>query len=264
MLKFFTVLLLFIFALPLSSFANSVETIALLERQGENNTSLLVGATEAQIKKYLPDGKVRSQILAYLVRTGGREILFDTGLRDGHIVSELEKNGVKPDSINTILITHLHPDHFGGLVDSEGKAAFRNAKIYVSRIEYNYWVNDLKNDAVIYALNLYRDNINLFEFETEIFEGIKALDASGHTPGHTVFDVMGEILIAGDFMHFSEIQMPLPDISVRYDVDPMKAAETRKKILSYAGEKNIPVAGMHLTWPGIWHVRKSGAGWEKY
>ena len=178
----------------------------------------------------------------------------------------LEENGIKKSDVKIILLTHLHPDHFGGLVDAEGRAVYPNAEVYVSRIEYNYWVNEIKNKNVIEAMNLYEKKLKFFEFNDEIFDGIKALDASGHTPGHTVFDIKAdgeELLIAGDIVHFMQIQLPVPDISVKYDVDPDKARESRKKILDYAAEKNIKIAGMHIQAPGIIKIKKNKNGYEK-
>lgn len=250
-----------------TAFASSIEVISLIDRQGVNDTSLLIGASEAQISEYIPDGKLHSQILAFYVKVYGHEILFDTGLKGGNITSELIKHGVKPEDVKIILLTHLHPDHFGGLVDADNAPAFPNAEIYIARPEVNYWVDELDNDPVKNVLNLYTKHLHLFEFNDEILDGIRALDASGHTPGHTVFDINSdneELLIVGDLMHFVEIQLPVPSISVRYDTDPDKARETRRRILDYAAGKNIPIAGMHITPPGIINVRTSGEGYEKF
>ena len=243
------------------AFASGLEAVSLLDVQGEGDPALLIGATDEQKAQYLTNGKLHSQILAFWVNG----ILFDAGLKDGHIVAELAKNGVQASDVKTILITHLHGDHFGGLVSSEGKAAFPNAEVYVSRPEYDYWVNELKNEAVISALGLYDGRVHLFAIGDEVVAGVRAMDTSGHTPGHVSYLVEkdGETLIvAGDIMHFPEIQLPLPDVAVRYDVDPVKAVQSRKFILDYAAWKNIPVAGMHITPPGIISVKKSGNGYE--
>lgn len=257
----------FLLAILISAFtvnaacASSINAISLLDVQGENDSGLLIGATDEQKAKYLADGKVKSQILAFWVN----DVLYDAGLRDGHIVNELAKNGIMPSDVKTILITHLHPDHFGGLVDSEGKAQFPEAKIFVSRPEYDYWVNELKNENVIAALGLY--HVNLFAFGDEVISGVRAIDTSGHTPGHVSYliEADGEkIIIAGDIMHFPEIQLPVPDVAVKYDVDPVKAVQSRKFLLDYAAWKKIPVAGMHITPPGIINVKKSGEGYEKF
>ena len=247
--------------LAASSAYASINAVSLLDVQGEGDTALLIGATDAQKSQYFADGKMHSQILAFWVNG----VLYDAGLRDGHIVKELAKNGVKPEDVKTILITHLHPDHFGGLADSDSNAAFPNAAVFVSKPEYDYWVNELKNENVINTLKLY--HVNLFAFGDEVIPGVRAMDTSGHTPGHISYLIEADgkkLIVAGDIMHFPEIQLPVPDVAVKYDVDPAKAVQSRKFILDYAAWKGIPVAGMHITPPGIISVKKSGDGYEKF
>ena len=266
MSKIFMLLLSLVLLLVSSMSASgaAVEVISLLDVQGEGNTQLLLGVSKSQLKEFLPNGKMKSQILAYFVKTHDNNILFDTGLRDGHIVKRLAENGIKPEDVKTIMITHLHGDHFGGLVNEHNEAAFPNAIVYVNVVERAYWVDDVKNEAVIDALNLYDGRVKLFNFGDEVLTGVKAIDASGHTPGHTAFEVCNEVLIVGDIIHFPEIQLPLPEISVKYDVDPDQARESRKKILDYAAEKNFTIAGMHITPPGIYKIKKAGTGYEKF
>ena len=238
--------------------AAGISAVSLLDVQGENDSALLIGATDEQKAQYLTDGKVKSQILAFWVNG----VLYDAGLRDGHIVSELAKNGVKASDVSTILITHLHPDHFGGLVDAEGKAAFPKAEVYVGKVERDYWVDELKNENVIQALGLYP--VRTFGFGDEVIPGVKAMETSGHTPGHVSYliEADGEkFIVAGDIMHFPEIQLPVPDVAVRYDVDPEGAVRSRKFLLDYAAWRGIPIAGMHITPPGIIRVKKSGDGY---
>ncbi len=163
-------------------------------------------------------------------------------------------------------MTHLHGDHYGGLIDKDGKAAFPKAEIYVSRVERDWWLNEKNDKNVKKALELYDKRLHTFEFEETPLAGIKAINTSGHTPGHTAFHVKsggGELLIVGDILHFAEIQLPLPNIAVAYDVDKTKAPEARKFILDMAAEKNIPIAGMHCPAPGLWQIKKSGGGYER-
>ena len=120
---------------------------------------------------------------------------------------------------------------------------------------------------MIRALDQYAGRVHVFEFGDKVMPGVKALDTSGHTPGHTSFMLKSgkdKLLVIGDLIHFSRIQLPLPDVAVRYDVDPAKAVQARKRIFDYACEKNIPMAGMHVPFPGMLKLKKAGTGYEEY
>ena len=242
------------------SYAGGIEAVTLIDTQGQSDTTLLVNASDSLKAEYYPNGKMPSQILAFWIN----EVLYDAGLRDGQIAMRLIEIGVSPESVSKILITHLHQDHFGGLLDEAGNAAFPNAEVYVSKPEYDYWVNEVKNESVISALKLY--TVKQFSFGDEVVPGIRAIETTGHTPGHASYLVEADgekLIIAGDIMHFPEIQLPHPEIAVRYDADPEKAVQSRKFILDYAAWRDIPIAGMHITPPGIIRVMKSGEGYVK-
>ena len=256
------------FAEITSAKLGDIEIFSLVDAQGEAPVSLLIGATDEQIEKYVPKGKLQSQILAFLVKLQGKNILFDTGLgeaKGGKMMNALRDLEVKPEDINSIYLTHLHPDHIGGLTEN-GKAIFPKADIYVSRIEKDWWFNDRKDENVIKTFEPYEGRINIFEFGDELSGCIKAIDASGHTPGHTAFHVKtqnGEILVVGDILHFAEIMLDLPDVAVKYDVDPVKAPKAREFILDMAAENNIPIAGMHFSVPGLWRIQKEENKYKK-
>ena len=255
MIKFLAALL-FCICTSVSAWAGNMETVTLFDKQSHPDTSLLVGADAEQKAKYFPDRKMEGNVLAFLVKIKGREILFDTGLPDGRIAAELKKKGRAAGDVKTILLTHLHRDHYGGLVDASGKAAFPNAAVYVSRAERAYWVDEKKDPNVINALAQYAGRVHEFEPGDKVMPGVKALDTSGHTPER--------LLILGDLIHFPRIQLPLPEVAVRYDVDPTKAVQARKRIFDYACENRIPVAGMHIPYPGRLKLKKTGTGYETY
>ena len=263
MTKIFAALVISVLATSFA-YAGEIEVLSLVDVQGKGDTGLLAGASDSLKEDYYPAGKMPSQILAFWVKVGELKILFDAGLRDGHITARLAENGIAPGDVKVVLISHLHQDHFGGLVNPSGGASFPNAEVYVSKPEYDYWVNKEKNKSVISALSLYK--VNQFSFGDEVLPGVRAVDTSGHTPGHVSYFLEAgceKFIIAGDIIHFPEIQLPHPEVSVRYDADPVKAVQSRKFLLDYAAWKKIPIAGMHITPPGIISVTKSGEGYEK-
>ncbi|MBQ6737441.1 MAG: MBL fold metallo-hydrolase [Synergistaceae bacterium] len=246
-----------------------MEIFTLVDARAEIPTSMLIGATEEQIEKYVPSRKLHGQILAFLVKFPGKIILFDTGVgaaNGGKLLEALKLLQISPDELDTVVLTHLHFDHISGLIDAEGKANFPKAEIFVSRIEKNYWCNEVKDEYVKKVLAPYEKRIHLFEFGDKLFDCISTIDASGHTPGHTVFDIKrddGEILVVGDILHADEIMLDEPEIAIIFDVDPVKAPKTRKVILDMAIEKDLPIAGPHFSGTGLWKIQKSGKGYTK-
>lgn len=207
---------------------------------------------------------------SYLLRSEGRTYLFDTGMGGG-MVTNLEGVGEVHGNIEKIFLTHMHMDHIGELIKYD-RIAFPRAHLYIPRAEYEYWMNDdnmaanpktpfLKARAV---LDVYKDRITLFDPAsiedggTELEEGITAFAAPGHTPGHTIYLVESgrkKLLIWGDITHLTELQVKYPELSVRYDTDPAQAAATRAEVLKYASDNKIPVAGMHIIYPGFGKIK---------
>lgn len=203
----------------------------------------------------LPNG-IPASVSTYLLKADGEYVLFDAGLGafGGQMLTHLNELGISPDSITKVYLTHLHVDHINGLVnktDAGFKKVFKNAAVYVGSIEKNAWLNDLpKNELQKAILGVYNDSLKLFAFGDTLPHNVIAMDAVGHTPGHTVFQ-KGELLVIGDLMHGYALQKDHPEINSNYDMDKEKSIESRKKILAYAKEHNLTMAGMHLPPPGF-------------
>jgi len=152
-------------------------------------------------------------------------------------------------------LTHFHADHIAGLVKSgsAGKMekVFKNAAVYAGKVEYDAWMNDIpKNDLQKNIMALYKDSLHLFAFGDSLPHGVLAMDAIGHTPGHTAFQI-SNLLVIGDLMHGYALQKNHPEISSNYDMDKVKSAASRKRIMQYARENKLLMAGMHLPPPGF-------------
>ncbi|MET4633090.1 MBL fold metallo-hydrolase [Kaistia defluvii] len=215
-------------------------------------------------------------INCYLVRGGGHTVLIDAGgggfkQWGGRLKTNLLLAGIQPCEIDAILLTHAHPDHVGGLMDASGAAVFPNAELVAHHREVAFWQDDGKlsraperargNFLVArQVFDGYRDRLRTFE-GGEVLPGVTAMPLPGHTAGHTGYRFDSgdkSLLVWGDIVHFPQIQVPRPDVSIAFDQDAHLAAETRTKLLDCAAAEQLLIAGMHLGEPGFAGIKRAG------
>lgn len=247
-----------------------IEIIAVRDQLSMRSRDLLIGDAK-RIEALMPEAKTLGSVNAYVIRTNQSITLIDVGwgAPKGQTLENLKQIGITPDQIDTILFTHLHVDHVSGLLN-EGKIVFPNAKLYLPAVERAYWFNDdeMNKSANKAGFTIarqgilaYGDKVQTFEPGTEVVPGITAIDESGHTPGHVGYLVATsdkKILIWGDLTHFTEVQLAAPEFAVVYDVEPNQAIASRQAILAWVARENIPVAGMHIIYPGVGRVHAQG------
>ena len=234
--------------------ANGASVTWIQDNQGEklNPRSLFSDASDSLFASLnLPDG-IPASVSTFLLQIDGKNILFDAGLGafGGQTLDRLAALDVTPDKIDLIYLTHFHVDHIAGMVtkDSAGKdvKVFNNATVYAGKVEYDAWMNDIpKNDLQKAVMGIYKDKLHLFAFGDSLPHGVLALDAVGHTPGHTAFQV-SNLLVIGDLMHGYALQKDHPEINSNYDMDKEKSIESRKRLMQYARDNKLTMAGMHL------------------
>lgn len=213
----------------------------------------LFGAPDSLIAALGMEEGVPASVSTFLLETDGHHILFDTGLGapDSRLISGLGTLGLSPDDIDLIYLTHLHGDHTGGML-SDSSAVFGNAEVYISYPEYMAWTQtEGGQSSQLEALaKAYEGRIRLFEFGDMLPGNIEAIDASGHTPGHTAFKA-GKLLIVGDLMHGVALQMEHNEYCANFDSDKAKSVETRTRLLAEARDEGLLLAGMHFPVPGF-------------
>lgn len=201
---------------------------------------------------------IPSSMSAFLVKRDSIQILFDTGKGnpDSRLIPNLKSLGVDPDDTRYIYLTHFHGDHIGGMMHGD-TVVFPHAEIYASKVEYEAWMAmpDQNKNMVRKTMSAYKEHLHLFEFNDTLPGHVVALNAVGHTPGHTVFEV-GDFLIVGDLVHGAALQIADPDICASYDMNPKSAVVTRHHFLEYARTHHLVMAGMHLPAPAFWPWNK--------
>lgn len=220
---------------------------------------------------------------AYLIVLGNRLILIDTGTGEllgptlNKLPSSLRAAGYLPSQITDIVLTHIHADHSGGLMDGE-RIRFPNATVHVAMREISFWLSPTEMKKAPeqhkpYFLQAMRTvqpyvksgQVKPFEGETELFPGLRAIPAPGHTPGHTFYSLesRGEKLVfMGDVIHAPEVQFARPGVSVTYDVDQTQAIATRRAAFRVAARDHYLVALAHVSFPGLGHIHADSGNYR--
>jgi glyoxylase-like metal-dependent hydrolase (beta-lactamase superfamily II) len=214
----------------------------------------------------------------FLIETADLLMLVDAGYAEtiatvGRLVPNLAVLGVGPSDIDAVLMTHLHADHDAGLITKEGAAVFPRAELVVHEEELAFWRDDSniarlsegqKSDFALATtvLAAYADRIRPVR-AGDVGNGISAVPTPGHTPGHTAWRISSggeQLLIWGDVIHLPGVQFAIPEASVIYDLDSRAAATARRRVLDMVAADRIPVAGIHLDFPGYGRVAAKANG----
>jgi glyoxylase-like metal-dependent hydrolase (beta-lactamase superfamily II) len=217
-----------------------------------------------------------------LVETGGQRVLLDAGLGviepGGVLLQSLAAEGIAPEEIDVVLITHMHTDHFGGALDADGGLVFPNARHLINAAEYEFWsaepalgeltipdeFKQMFRHASIDGLKALNGALEQIAPGDEIAPGVTVLDAKGHTPGQLAVEVAsdGEGLIhIVDVAHVPEIQLTNPDWFMAADNWPAWSVATRQALFDRAADENLLVATYHFPFPGLGRVTKDEVGW---
>jgi glyoxylase-like metal-dependent hydrolase (beta-lactamase superfamily II) len=267
------------------------EVTALYDGYVDIDSSLLSGAGKGTIQSALASSfqgspRIQTAVNAYLVHTDKHVILIDTGTAKlfgphlGFLLENLRAAGYDASQIDTVVLTHLHPDHAGGLLTDAGKMAFPHAQVFVSRADAEYWLSEaraarapkaqqglfaMSRDAV--APYVAAGRLTIFDAGQAIRDGVTTIAAAGHTPGHTAYLFSSHkqrLLVWGDLVHNAAVQFPHPGVAIEFDWDKAKAVAARRTLFAMSGSQKLWVAGAHIPFPGIGRVfrdRANGYRW---
>jgi len=229
----------------------------------------------------IPPGQL-IETMCLLIRTGKHMVLIDTGIglmgqpNAGKLVQNMLIEGIQSTEIDTIIITHIHPDHVGGNTDNEGCSVFPNARYFIDKKEWEYWTSnpDLSNlsqsvqkdcrETVQKRLLPIQNQIDLIDSETTIIPGIDLIKAPGHTPGLIVVTISSgneRLLCASDLFHDPSV-LACPDSEMVVDSIPKQASLTRIQILSQIIKPETLVFACHFPFPGLGHILRKGNAWH--
>jgi glyoxylase-like metal-dependent hydrolase (beta-lactamase superfamily II) len=224
----------------------------------------------------------RVSINCFVIHSGGRVALVETGSADsmgptlGYMPKHLAAAGVDAASIDTILLTHMHPDHSNGLTDKNGVAKFPNVELVVSERDVDHW-----HDDAAMAKATERQKLRFFQWAREqikpyqdrrrdargeVFPGVTAMPLYGHTPGHTGYVIASkgeQLLIWGDIVHIPDVQTRRPEVWMEPDTDPEAAVAMRRRVFDMVATDRLLAAGMHMHFPGLLNLnRRADGGYE--
>ncbi|MFA8442116.1 MBL fold metallo-hydrolase [Yoonia sp.] len=198
-----------------------------------------------------------------LVNTGSEVILFDTGLNAAATVGALEGAGYSADQVDVVVLTHMHGDHIGGLMN-EGAPTFANARYVAGQVEYDHWAQT-GNEGFEANVRPMADKMSFIGDGQDVASGITGMAAFGHTPGHMVYrlDSAGKgLVIFADLANHPVWSLARPDWEVRFDADKEAAAASRRNVLGMIAADRVPAIGYHMPFPAVGYVDTGSNGAE--
>jgi glyoxylase-like metal-dependent hydrolase (beta-lactamase superfamily II) len=247
------------------------------ETFGTNQSAEAVGTLLNE--NFLPTDQFVNSFSPTLVDTGSEVILFDTGLGKGaraqgggRLIEGLAAAGYMPEDISIVVITHMHGDHIGGIME-DGKPAFPKARYVAGETEYNFWTDvgragtpaEGNHKAVLANVKPHVEKMTFLKDGGDVISGITAMTAPGHTPGHLIFNIESEgkrLVLTADTANHYILSLERPEWEVRFDMDKAQAAATRKKVYDMIATDKVAFLGYHMPFPAVGFVERQETGYR--
>ena len=239
--------------------------------------------TDAALARAFVQGPLETSVNAYLINTGTRLVLVDAGAGTlfgptlGKLLASLQAAGYKPEQVDDVFLTHMHPDHVGGL-SANGQRVFPNATLHADKRDSDFWLSQANLDkapdaskgffqGAMASVNPYAaaGKYQPFEADGEPVPGIRTIASPGHTAGHTSYLVESkgqQLLVVGDLGHVAAVQFADPGVTIAFDTDAKAAAASRETVFKLAAKDGALVGAAHLQFPGLGHLRAAGKSWQ--
>jgi glyoxylase-like metal-dependent hydrolase (beta-lactamase superfamily II) len=228
---------------------------------------------------FLPTDKFVNGFSPTLVDTGSELILFDTGLGEGgrewgagQLLAGIEAAGYKPDQVSLVVLTHMHGDHIGGLMEG-GAPAFKKARYVAGEVEYDFWKDPARvgspaeggHKGVLKNVVPLAEKTTFIKGGAEVAPGITAVEAFGHSPGHMIFHLQSgekQLVLTADTSNHYVLSLQRPDWEVKFDMDKPKAVAARKTVFDMIATDRLPFVGYHMPFPAVGFVEKHEQGYR--
>jgi len=237
---------------------------------------------QALAAAFLPPNILPISFTVLMVNTGKKVILIDTGTAGqitdtaGSLLDNLYVADTDPKAIDTILISHFHPDHIDGIKTMDGAKVFPNAEILVPEQEWAFWMNDANMGPVqgavkryfLNARRIFKDiagEVRRFAPGAEVAPGIVSVPAFGHTPGHTAFAIHSgdqSMLAMSDTVRNPYLFARYPAWQPTFDMDGPQAVVARRQMLDRVVADRMLVQAYHFPFPACGHMAKTTTGYE--